>query len=207
MNLKSKIKEAAKSILAILLFIGVGVGITKHHFTKKLAIEKALKIEAQTAFTLAAARVKYLEGENGRIISRNKTLVASVETIKALPDAEEIKKLTGKIDRLQALVNTKFTAKNNFTTPLRDTVIKHDTVYKPARTFTFNDNFLNLNCVVGDSANCGYSYTDSVTSVTHRQRRYPRWQFWRGKKDEYTDFYFKNPNAKAVYIRSVLVKD
>ena len=108
MDLKSKIKEAAKSILAILLLVGLGAGYTMHQFGKKLAVQKALKVEAQTALNLAEGKVQYLTTKNGELINRQKTIFAQIETIKALPDAEEIKKLTGKIDRLQALVNTKF---------------------------------------------------------------------------------------------------
>lgn len=206
---KQKVKAAIGSILVLAIFAAIGAYLEHRHMAKKLERERQLKKEAFTALNLAQGDVSLLHRENNKIVARAKTLKARLETLKNLPDKEAIEALTGKVKRLETLINTKFKVQSSFKTKIRDTTIYlHDTVFKNNRGFYYADKHLILDCSIGDSAACKYSYQDSITTVIHQQPAGKWWQFWKwGKKNIYTDVIFDNPNARATYVRSILVND
>ncbi len=206
--MKQTLQKGIAAIAALAMIASIGGFITFRYMNKLLVHEKTLKKEAQTALTLAEGKVTFITDKNGKTIARQRALLASKETIEALPDANKITALVKKVNRLQALINTKFIAKENFKVFIRDTIIIYDTVTIHATTFSYYDNFLNINCILSDTANCSYSYSDSITTVIHKQPRGKWWQFWHwGKKNYYSDTRFKNPKTKVVYNRTILARD
>lgn len=206
------LKKVLKVIFTILIIAATGGFITFKYMGKLLEREKELKMQAQTALNLSEGKIIEYRDKNNQLIARQKVLVASKQTIKKLPDYNEIKALVKNVKRLQSLLNTKYTANGSFSVPIYDTthiqVIKNDTSYSRSKQFSFSDNFLNINCSISDSARCNYSYTDSTTTVIHVQPYGKWWQFWYwGKKQYWSDTKFSNPKTRVLYNRTIMARD
>lgn len=198
-DIKGKIILVLSVFIAVLLFVSLGY---KALYSK----EKLIKKELIEYIEISNDTVELLRDKNGQMFSRVQSLEASIETINNLPDKQAIKDIVGQIKNLQAIVKIETQAKGNVVAPVRDTILKIDTVYE-AKVFDFSDGFLTINCVVADTARCPYNYLDSASVVLYRRKAFRWYQFWKwGKKISTCEVRLKNPNAKTIEVSSLIVK-
>jgi hypothetical protein len=171
--------------------------------------ERNLKNEAYKSLEIQQAAVKYYQNKKGQTVAQVSTNNVSLETFKHIYASQisDLRSEIGNLKNLQAIINTGLRANGRFSTIVRDSTI-YDTV--PVRTFAYGDGFLELRCMLTDSAACQYSYSDSV-SVLVRLVKPANWRWynpvsWFYQKESITTVTFKNPSAKPTHVQSFFIK-
>lgn len=175
----------------------------------KLQKSENLKNEAYKSLEIQQSAVKYYQNKKGQTLAQVFTNNVSLETFKHIYASQisDLRSQIGNLKNLQAIINTGLRANGRFSTIVRDSTI-YDTVH--VRTFAYGDGFLELRCMLTDSAACQYSYSDSV-SVLVRLQKPANWRWynpisWFGKKESITQVTFKNPSAQATHVQSFFIK-
>lgn len=205
-SLKS-LKRLLNTVVALVL-IGAFVFLFMA-YRKARELKKELS-NAREIISRQGDTVSHLKDKNGKMFAQVQTTPVTEDNLKRLRDElkAEITTVTGKISRLDNYVRAGYQVTGTATVPITDTVYinpahQADTLQK----ISVNDGFLNLDCLLSDSAHCLYTYSDTAKVIVYHLPAGKWWQFWKwGKKVSYTAVQFRNPNAKALEVESIVIK-
>jgi hypothetical protein len=157
----------------------------------------------------ALDKVKYVENLNGTISAQSETMNLRIAELKQLyPELlKEVKNMRIKQSQIEQVGQTVIRNETNVQTLIRDSVIYtvKDTI--PVKTFSYADNWYNVNGVcMEDSINLNIIYTDTLTQVIYRGERInPKlWIFSRRKIQQRASF--TNPNNKIVFQKFISIQ-
>lgn len=122
------------------------------------------------------------------------------------PYESELKRKGVKPKHVKSLVKTSFKTSGI----VYDTLYLFDTILSVrSREWVFSDGYLAMSCMLTDSViACPYSYSDTVTVVTHVERLkvfIPRTWLKKNRKI-YTDVKLSNPNSEILRLESVILE-
>lgn len=187
-------------------------------------MRKYLAIYAIVATAVIVVGAKYLLKENARLENNNYALIESVKTYRTkadesaasvqvlrlkvgeyeelrAADAERIRKLKIKLNRLESASKSVTKTAVDITVPLRDTVILRDTLrlHDTVRLFRWRDSWVTVDGVIdNDSVSCSVSSVDTLHQIIHRIPR--RFLFFRyGTKAIRQEIVSSNPHTEVVY--------
>jgi hypothetical protein len=200
-KIETKMQEKIKTILIVVLGILVlGFYLTTSSNTEQidslLSINRAKQDKIQT-----------LLNDNHLIIQSRRNAITDKESVEefykdAIKDIEENHNL--KLKNVEAFYRGKYKATGSGKVIYKDSLIylPGDTieVQKSVKTLTFSDNYLDFKSI-GGYAN--YTYTDSLSFVTHNKKSGP---FWNRKTESLTSIYTENENSAFKNFESVLIQ-
>lgn len=124
--------------------------------------------------------------------------------IKLLAENSQIRKSLRNLNSYSQ-ITTKNTTE--FTAPLRDTIIKKDTIHHYARTFYWYNKFYEVSGIITkDSISPIITTYDSLSIVGWWERMKKIWFIKYGKKENFIDVKSNNPDTKIVYNRNIFIK-
>ncbi len=203
-------KEALLVVMALLIAYLVHDNIQQVHQKQNAQ---------QIIDKMAAPKLIVTKGSDSLWTAQIATITATTENLGYLLGESKatIQDQTGKISRLQNLIQTGFEASGSFTTHLRDSVIVHDSLHiDHLGVFNFADGYIRQGCqILNGNVQCQYTYTDSVTATVYMRKQWKWWQLGKQLKlrrqgknrfESTTEIKFGNPNAKATNVRSIIVE-
>lgn len=178
------------AVLVAMLAGGIIIFLLRNQSQQKKAVTVVASALTDT--------VSYRKTDNGQTVASTRTLVIDHSSAIALPEVRRINEELGfKIKHLESVINSRFIATGTIQSPAQ----KSDSL------ITFSDGYLSATVQLSDSSTLAYSYGDSLTAIVHLVKVGKWWKPWTwGKKESKTDVLFSNPNAKAVSVRSIIVK-
>lgn len=157
----------------------------------------------------ALDKVKYVENLNGSLSAQSETMNLRVTELRQLyPELlREVKNMRIRQSQIEQVGQTVIRNETNVQTLIRDSVIYtvKDTI--PVKTFSYTDNWYNVNGVcINDSINLNITYSDTLTQVIYRGERInPKlWIFSRRKIQQRASF--TNPNNKIVFQKFISIQ-
>ena len=118
-------------------------------------------------------------------------------------DARRIRNLGIKVKRLESIARSTTESELHVKTPLRDTIILHDTL----RLFEWCDHWVEINGIIRhDSVECHVKSVDTLRQVVHRVPR--KFLFIKyGTKAIRQEIISSNPHARIVYSEYIELKN
>ena len=198
MSNKVIIKTASTSLIVILLgLLGTASFWLKINYDK-LKKERQLTEQLSGNFTALTDTLRTYKVRVDKLTNLNASIAyrASVEVkewkAKNVKDAELIKKLGVKLNRLQSVTTS--------TLVTTDTITVEKIIYKEGRTdYTFNSDYMKANIAINyiqpDKSELSYEYTNDLLLTNEFQQR--KFLFFRlGKKFKTAHIVSKDPNCK-----------
>ena len=202
-------------IIVFILFILLSVSLV---FITKALINKNQRITSlenniQDGYEKHFEILNYYKAKNNQLVAQNNVLIFSKKELRnniSQSVSSNLNNLSVNPKKVEFYSETAFKGDLQIRTPLKDSIC-YDTV--KCSLFRYRDEFYNVyGIMIHDSVKVNICSIDSVIQVVYKGSRYnrkgrkmPGIFFWIPRRIEQV-ISFKNPNCKAYYSKTILIK-